>query len=212
MNIAPILAFTGPQVLRLTGLTQRMLSYWHETGVFEATFVDSRPHRPYRRIYSFSDVVSLRTLAILRREYKVPLDNLRQTGQYLLAYSENPWTQKFWVQGGRVLFKDPGTDVLRDRVGQTSFIDVGKVWDDVVAETKEWNKRSKSDYGKIVKHRHVQRNRWVIKGTRIPVSAVWSFHAVGYDTAGILRQYPNLSAKDVRAALAHYREQNQKAA
>jgi uncharacterized protein (DUF433 family)/DNA-binding transcriptional MerR regulator len=212
MNTAPILAFTAPQVLKLTGLTQRMLSYWHETGVFEATFVDSRPRRPYRRIYSFSDVVSLRTLAILRRDHKVPLDHLRQTGQHLLQYSEKPWTQKFWVQGGRVLFKDPGTGVLRDRYGQTSFIDVGKIWDDVVAETKDWNKRSPADHGKVVKHRHVQRNRWVIKGTRIPISAVWSFHDAGYDTAGILRQYPNLSAKDVKAALAHYREHNQRAA
>ena len=83
-----ILAFTGPQVQRLTGLSARRLAYWENTGVFRASYIDERPYRAYRRVYSFTDVVSLRTLALLRRY--VSLDELRRMGDYLAQHSDEP--------------------------------------------------------------------------------------------------------------------------
>src|SRR5438445_302961 len=107
-SMAPLLAFTGHQVERLTGLSPRVLRYWEETEVFRASYIDDRPHRPYRRIYSFRDVVSLRTLALLRK--RVPLDELRRVGQYLSDRYEAPWAElRFGVIGRRVVFPDPAT-------------------------------------------------------------------------------------------------------
>jgi uncharacterized protein (DUF433 family) len=40
-----------------------------------------------------------------------------------------------------------------------------------------------------------------IAGTRIPVRAVKGFAEAGYDTAGIIEQYPSLTPEDVAAAL-----------
>jgi uncharacterized protein (DUF433 family) len=43
----------------------------------------------------------------------------------------------------------------------------------------------------------------VIAGTRIPINAVKDFHAAGYSTDQIIKEYPDLTAEDVEAALAH---------
>lgn len=202
-----ILAFTAPQVQKLARLTKRMLTYWEETGVYGASYVNDSPHRAYRRIYSFSDVVSLRTLSMLRREHHVSLEELRKTGRYLRQFSETPWTRQFWVVERTVLFLQEGTGELVDRKGQRSYIDVSRVWAEVEAETSDWNRRDPRDVGHVARHRHVQHNQWVVKGTRVPTSAVWRFHEAGYDAEAIVRQYPNLVPEDVDAALRHEQEQ-----
>src|SRR5262245_43711820 len=103
-----LLAFTGQQVQRLTGLSQRVLRYWEQTDVFRATYVDDRPGRPVRRICTFRDLVSLRTLAMLRK--RVPLDELRRAGRFLSEKYEAPWAElRFGVLGRRVVFPDPET-------------------------------------------------------------------------------------------------------
>ena len=204
--MSTIRAFTSPQVQRLTGLTARRLAYWDETGVYRPSYKDERPHRAYRRIYTFRDVVSLRTLITLRDNHHVPLDELRETGVYLMQFTEEPWTQRFWVVDRRVLFHQPGDELLVDRTGQSSYVDMGAIWTEVEEETAKWTQRDSADFGQISQHRHVQHNSWVIKGTRIPTSAIWSFHLAGYDTPGILLQYPTLTHQDIEAAIAHESE------
>jgi uncharacterized protein (DUF433 family) len=34
-----------------------------------------------------------------------------------------------------------------------------------------------------------------------PTEAIWNFHAEGYDTHAIIREYPRLAPEDVRAAI-----------
>lgn len=45
----------------------------------------------------------------------------------------------------------------------------------------------------------------VIQGTRVPSSAIWSFHAAGYSTASILKEYPHLTREDVEGAISSER-------
>ena len=52
----------------------------------------------------------------------------------------------------------------------------------------------------------------VIKGTRVLTRAIKNFHDEGYDTAAIVRQYPQLTAKDIAAALEYERRQGAKKA
>ncbi|HEY7029746.1 MAG TPA: DUF433 domain-containing protein [Thermomicrobiales bacterium] len=205
--MTPLLAFTGPQVQRLTGLSQRVLRYWESTNVFRASYVDDRPRRPYRRIYTFRDLVSLRTLALLRK--KVSLNELRRVGKYLSDHYEAPWAElRFGVAGRKIVFPDPVTGqwVVSRPEGQTVMpVLVERIAQTTEAEAATLRQRRPDQIGNVARHRHVAHNSWVIDGTRIPTSAIWHFHEEGYDTDGIIREYPDLTAADVEAALAHER-------
>ena len=202
-----ILAFTVPQVERLTGLSARRLRYWDQTDVYRPTYKDERPNRAYNRIYSFRDVVNLRTLAELRNQHGISVEELRKTGRYLRHFTDEPWAQRFWVLGSSVHFHHPETGDLVDRRGQISYVDVAVIKSEVEAQTANWTEREPADIGQLDRHRHIQRNQWVIKGTRVPTSAVWNFHQAGYSPEAIIRQYPRLTAGDVAAAIAHERSQ-----
>ncbi len=203
----PLLAFTSEHVQRLTNLAASTLRYWEETDVFRASHVDERPHRPYRRLYTFSDLVGLRTLALLRREHKIGLDELRKVGQFLAAHHQRPWSEvRFGVQAGHVVFPDPTTGLLvaGKPFGQAVIeIDVQAIARGAEADAAKLRERLPEDVGKITRHRYVQQNAWVIAGTRIPTSAIWNYHAAGYDTDAIVEAYPRLMPADVAAALAH---------
>ncbi len=209
-----ILVFTSPQVQRLTGLTAGRLDYWDRTGVYQPTYKDDRPHRAYRRVYTFRDVVGLRTLVELRDKFGVSLDELRKTGEHLKRYTDEPWSKRFWVVNRRVLFQLPETESIVDRHGQSSFVDMGAIWSEIQQQTESWIHRDQSDSGKITRHRHVQHNKWVIKGTRIPTVTVWKFHKAGFNPEEIIQQYPTLTQEDIKAAIAHEesKESNVKAA
>lgn len=43
----------------------------------------------------------------------------------------------------------------------------------------------------------------VIKGTRIPVHVILNLLAEGYDFNGIMKEYPDLTLKDILAALEY---------
>ena len=76
-----IAAFSEASVERLTGLTSAQLRYWDKTGFFAPTYADDDRRTPYSRIYSFKDVVGLRTLGLLRRQHNVSLQHLRQVAK-----------------------------------------------------------------------------------------------------------------------------------
>lgn len=204
----PILAFTGKQIERLTGLSQRQLRYWEESGVYAATYVDDLPRRPYRRIYSFRDLVSLRTLALLRNTHKVPLADLRDVGAYLSKYADSPWSElQFRVMSNHaIVFRDPKTgEWVSNRPPDQLVMDifVEDIRNQAAAQTAALRERSTEQIGTIQRHRHVAHNRWVIAGTRVPTSAIWNFHEAGYSREEIRKQYPHITLADVDAAIAH---------
>lgn len=205
-----ILAFTGRQVERLTGLSSRVLRYWEQTGVYAASYIDERPRVPYRRIYNFRDLVSLRTLALLRKKYRVQLDDLRQAGEFLRAtYPDrpDPWAElSFGVVGRRVVFRDPDTGLWLRPVQSAQAvipISVDLIAREAERDAAKLTERPCESIGVVVRHRHVLGNAWRLAGTRIPTSAIWNFHEDGADTSAILRAYPDLTEADVKAAIAH---------
>ena len=64
-----ISAFSADQVVKLTGLKIRQLAYWDSLGFFQPQYAAEDRRSPYSRIYSFKDVVALRTLSVLKSEY-----------------------------------------------------------------------------------------------------------------------------------------------
>lgn len=209
---APILAFTGPQIVRLTGLSQRQLRYWEESGVFRATYIDDKPYRPYRRIYSFRDLVSLRALALFRNSYRVSLSELRAVGAYLTTYVNAPWAEmQFKISPNRhVIFRHPasGQWTISEPLGQlvlpTIYLD--EIRKSAEVDSSQLRERDRADIGRITRHRHIAHNKWIVAGTRVTTSAIWSFHEDGFSIAEIQAQYPHITEADIRAAIQHEQE------
>lgn len=205
-----ILAFTVEHAARVTGVSERRIRYWDRTGVLSPSLAhDTKRHHAYNRIYSFRDVVGLRTLGVLRDTFALPLQKLRAVGAYLKTWAEAPWSElRFYVIGrGRqadILFQEPDTRrlVSATRPGQTVLFEVEPIAQDVEREAVKLVARVSEQIGQIARNRYVLSNTPVLAGTRIPTVAVWEFHKAGYSVQEILRQYPRLTPADITSAIA----------
>lgn len=203
---AVIAAFTDDQVSRLTGLTVAQLRYWDRTGFFVPSYADNNRRLSFSRIYSFKDVASLRAIGTLRMQFNVPLQELRRVGQALSHLGDDLWTKTvLYVLNRKVIFKEPGTDLPREIVSGQFVIGVALL--EILTDTKEavarLNRRSDEQIGKVERSRYVNHNAFVIAGTRIPTAAIKRFHDAGYAAQQIIDEYPDLTRRDIEAALAH---------
>lgn len=214
--VAEIVAFTTEHVCRLTGLSTRQVRYWDDTGFFSPTMVDGFRKRAFGRIYSFRDVVGLRTIAILRE--KLPLQELRRVGEWLRHHHETatPWSSlRFALAGRKVVFFDPATGNPTEARGKGQIVfnvALEPIAEDMRKAAERLREREPDQIGQIVRNRYVVHNAWTVAGTRIPTESIWNFHRAGYDTAAILKEYPRLRAKDVTAAIEFEAERQRKAA
>lgn len=202
-----IQAFTADQVCRLTGLSRAQLSHWDRTEFFVPRYVDTEGGRPYGRVYSFRDVVGLRTLAILRNEHDVSLQQLRKVGAQLAQLEEAPWASiRFYLAGRDVVFENPSTGKLEaTRSGAQTVLqlDLEPIAREVQDRVSALRRRDPKQLGHVTRHRHVAQNTPVMAGTRVPVAAIRSLSAAGHDADAILREYPRLAPEDVRATPGH---------
>jgi uncharacterized protein (DUF433 family) len=200
---------------RLTGLSARQLSYWDHTGFFSPTLLREHRRRAFGRIYSFRDVVGLRTIAILRNQHGVPLQELRRVGAWLHEKHDTPWSSlEFALQGRKVVFYDPGSRAAVEPRGagqEVLPIALEPIANEMRHAAEGLRNRGRADIGKLSRNRYVVHNAWVVKGTRIPTAAIWHFHEAGYSTAAIIKEYPRLTPSDVRAAIK-FEKQRQSAA
>ena len=196
-----ISAYSAEHVTKITGLTERQLAYWDLTEFFTPQFAPIGEGRSIVRIYSFRDLVSLRTLRVLRDEHKVSLQHLRKVAQKLSEYSDAPFAElKLRVGNREVYFDEPETGKTRAVLtGQYVLLPIIDIIRDVRRSTDALSKRNESDFGRIEQHRQVSRNARVIAGTRIPVRAIIHFIEDGFSIEGILEQYPSLTKEDIEA-------------
>lgn len=196
--------FLDRDVVRLTGLSMSQLARWDREGFFAPRYADENRRLPYSRVYSFKDVVGLRTVSELKGRHGVSFPELRRVAKELSSYTNTPWSDiKLWVWNRVVHFNEPetgrGREVVRKQYVLFPLIEVEK---DVARNVAELRKRSKADFGQLERHRYVARNSLVISGTRIPVSAVKNFAEAGYSPEQIIEEYPALTKQDIAAALA----------
>ncbi len=207
-----VMAFTAEQMARLSGILPGRLRYWEESGAFAPSYIEERSTGPFRRIYSFQDLVSLRAIARLRLSFGVSLKELRNVTDYLRDHGDVPWSRlAVRVYGRHLVFRDPDTCqwMAADPAGQFVFeLEFADVREESEREAREFMKRSPVHHGKVTRSRNVMSNEWVLSGTRIPVAAVISFHHAGYTKDQILAEYPTLVAEDIAAAIA-FEEQDQ---
>src|SRR5262249_23019580 len=109
--MAVLRAFTLEQASRVAHVSERRIRYWDKHGVLSPSLAaESGRKTPFGRIYSFLDLVGLRTLGHLLDRHHFSLQRLRQVGTYLKDHYDRPWsTLRFYVDGRRILFQDPDT-------------------------------------------------------------------------------------------------------
>jgi uncharacterized protein (DUF433 family) len=202
-----VAAFSEEHAYGITGLSISRLRYWAKTGFFRPSFVEDDPRLPYSRFYSFKDVVALRTLERLRVRNGVPLQHLRKVAETLSHLKDDLWTKTaLYVANRKVVFGDPVTGAPREVVsGQFVIYPLAEE----IAETNESieaiGRRSPEQLGKVVRMRGINRSAPTISGTRIPIASIQRLNEDGYSVEQIIGEYPDLTAADIHAALAHDR-------
>jgi uncharacterized protein (DUF433 family) len=202
--MAELLAFTTEHVCRLTGLSVRQVRYWDDTGFFSPTLVHG-VRRAFSKIYTFRDVVGLRTIAILRNQHRIPLQELRRVGEWLRAHYQTPWSSlRFALSGRKVAFFDPVAGVAMEAgdAKQTVLtIALEAIANEMQKAADRLRERDASQIGHIVRNRYVVHNAWTLAGTRVTTEAVWNFHQAGYKPEKIIEEYPRLTRKDIQEAI-----------
>lgn len=203
-----IRAFTLEQAARIAHVSERRVRYWASRGVLVPHLVYDRTTAPHRYLYDFTDVVGLRTLGLLRDRYGLSLQQLRKAYGYVRSHADRPWSElRFWVRGKELLFSSPSGDriISATRPGQAAMaIEIERVAESVEEAATALSRRSPEDIGRTEKHRNVQSNQLVVKGTRVPVSAIVELDEDGYTPEAIVRALPSVTVADVQKILAEY--------
>jgi len=197
-------AFTPEHAEILAGIPRARLAYWVRTGLIRPRFFEPGRWLSYKYLYSFRDLVAIRTLAELRGQ-RASLQTLRRVNQQLLEHYDEPWaTMRFGMLGGKVVFYDPEADLMRDgeRPAQALFkLDLVEIIDTLHDKVRIFRGRKPEDYGRVEQVKRVMGNQPVIAGTRITAEAVRNFHQAGYSPDAIRAQYPDLRQEDIQAAI-----------
>jgi len=199
-------AFSEDSVKHLTGLTTSQLRYWDRTGFFPPEFAEPKRRLAYSRLYSFRDIVALRTLSVLRNQYSVPLQHLRKVALKLNHLGYDLWTNTtLYVLNKKVIFHEPGTDLPQEIVSGQYVIGLllKTIISDTTKDIERMRRRDPEKIGKVERSRYINHNAWVVGGTRIPTAAIKRFKEAGYTAEQIIAEYPDLTLTDIKAALMH---------
>jgi uncharacterized protein (DUF433 family) len=189
-----IRAFTLDQAATIANVSKRRAAYWARHGIVVPSLAYDADRLPHRYLYDFVDLVGLRTLGMLRDRYNLSLQQLRTAHRFLREHAGRPWSElRFWVRGKELLFTDPATGdiVSSDRPGQTAIaIELEPVVQSVEQAARALAQRRPAGIGETERHRNIQGNRLVVKGTRVPVESILNLAVHGYASDRIVRSYP----------------------
>jgi uncharacterized protein (DUF433 family) len=200
----PLIAFTADTVAPLTGLSVRQLHRWDRTGFFVPSFADPNRRRPHSRVYSFADVVGLRTIARLRQQ-GVSFPDLKKVRTFFALDTNEDWAnRRFYVVGNHVFFTHDEAVLAAKPLGQRvdrNILDLGPILGEVKEAIRQLPSRSPDQIGEITTDRFIMGGAPILAGTRIPTATVAWFARNGYGVDDIIREFPRLLPDDIQAAL-----------
>lgn len=184
-------------------ITRGQAASWAKSGYFVPSILYSTDRRPYSFLYSFSDLVALRVIWILRNQFRMSLADARIAADQIRTTTDIPWSEmRLWVNDRRVFLSEPDGEKVAvielDSVAATVKDEADKLWF-----------RSPDDYGKVERKRNVMHGALVVKGTRIPVSTVVALVNAGWDVERIRRGYPTLHPEDIQGVMRYVEEHQQ---
>ena len=200
-----VFAFSADNVIRLTGLTKSQLQYWDKLGFFPPQYASETRRSPYSRVYSFKDVVGLRTLSLLRNKHKISFQKVRKLAERFANYDTSLWSRsQVYVFGSELYVGQPGSDFAANKEGQlVPIVFLRNVIGEVSRGMEELKRRQSRQFGRVTKSRFVARNAATIDGTRIPVATIKRYREAGFSVEEILAEYPSLTEDDVKAAVIY---------
>ena len=209
----PLIAFTSDAVSRLTGLSIRQIHYWDRTGFFAPEFADPNRRRPHGRVYSFVDLVGLRTISKLLDEH-VTWPDLKRVRSLFRSKSNVEWAKRtFYLIEGKVYFTHEEALVAARPLGQSAdpiILELGPIVDDLQRQVEALSVRTSDEIGHVTRDRLIMNGKDVIAGTRIPTSTIDWFYRNGYSLAEIKKEFPRLTHADLQAAIDHEAKRRQR--
>lgn len=202
---AIIAAFTEEQTERLTNVSRRQLRSWAHNGFFTPGVAFENPDLPGLRLYSFRDLVCLKVISALRNEIGVPLSHLHEVKDRLSHLGDDLWAKTtLYVLGKRVVFDNSETGEKEEAISGQGVLEIPlQIASGDMARAVEGMRRRGADIiGRIEKRRGASRP--VIAGTRIPIQSIQAFADSGFSISEIRDQYPDITEKDIEAAI-HYK-------
>ncbi len=203
-----LVAFSVDHAARVTRLSKSRLTQWDRLGFFSPELADDHDRgNPYARVYSFNDLVGLRTLAILTDRYRVPLSELKRAAPELEKRAARPWSELALAVVKRKVVFDLDT-APRDSDGQMigKFIPLGPIASEVAVDSNQLRSRDTDKIGLIERRRFIAHNKPVVAGTRIPTAAIESFVKDGFSDSEIIAEYPSVTSSDIAAVRNHMRD------
>lgn len=198
-----IAAFSIEQVATLAGLSYDRLTRWDSEGFFVPSLASENRKVPYSRIYTFEDVVSLRTLSILRS--KVSMQHLRVAADVLKKHAGKPWSElALYVLNREVHFTNPSTQEIEGTVGGQRVLPIklDSVAEEMMERAEQLRHRDANTIGRVMSKRYVMGGVECVAGTRVPVATIRRFSAAGYSSQQIRHELPVLELKDIKAVLS----------
>lgn len=124
--------YRGPQVCKYVGITYRQLDYWARSGLLEPS-VKGAVGSGSQRLYSFQDLVLLRTIKRLR-DAGMSLQRVREAIDYVRNDLDGDLADVTLISDGKTIIAARGDQQLIDalRGGQITFaVALGSVYDDL---------------------------------------------------------------------------------
>ena len=204
------MAFPTALAVKLSGATSHQLSYWRRNGLL----VPEAEHekRPY--LYSFRDVIALRTFVWLRVDHS--LQQIRQSIVTLheLEMVRHPSEYKLVKLGSSIGVQHEGATIdVADEPGQEVLGSLQDVFGEFETRQGRRVERLASPHPGIEVD-PLRLGGWpTIEGTRVPYDAVTQLLADGSVTPDqVPYYYPSVSADAAREALEFEREVQGRAA
>lgn len=197
------MAFPTALAVKLSGATEHQLAYWRRQGIL----VPETEHEKSPFLYSFRDVIALRTIAWLRADHSLQqirqsLDTLRE-----LDMVKHPAAYKLVKLGSSIGVKRDGRTVdVANEPGQEVLGSLEEVFG--AFETRQKRRVGPLEAphpGIEVDPRRL--GGWpTIEGTRVPYDAIARLLANGVTPEQVSYYYPSVSAEAARDALDFDRE------
>ncbi|MGH2388662.1 MAG: DUF433 domain-containing protein [Chloroflexota bacterium] len=205
--------FTVDKAAHLSGLSTQQINRWVRQGIMTPRYDDESGWLGVKRMYSFRDLVTLRILSKLNKQYQVPTRELAKANVYLQERYEDPWESvTLYVLNHHLFFKEPEADqrLSADRVEQLPLqFPLKPIVTAMRRDVTKALRRKPAQIGHVERNRLIMGNQPCLDGTRIPVSVIYSFHQDGASTEEILREYPTLHPEDVTEAIRYEKERLQ---
>jgi len=208
----PLRAFTAETAALVTGLSVDRIRRWDRDEFFVPTYSGETRRSPYARLYSYTDLVALRTIARLQDE-GVDRRQLTKARTFFASNANEEWVdRRFYVKGGRLSFSHDDLMLATKPLGQVAdevMLDLGPIVRDIDRRIQRLSERGDDQIGQIVSDRFIMRGAPIIAGTRIPVQTIYAFHKNGYSREFITREFPRLTDEDIDAAVKFVEDPSQ---